>query len=117
MTHLGLTFASLGSLGIHVGADGIVDESWQGSAAFAAGVSNGMKIVAVNGRRFSIDDMRRAIADSRDAGGAIELIVDNSGYFKTVRVDYHGGLRYPHLERVAGAADMLTSIAASRGAK
>ena len=42
-----------GSLGIHVTADGTVDDAWPGAPAFAAGVSNGMKIVAVNGRRFS----------------------------------------------------------------
>ena len=35
----------------------------------------------------------------------MEFIVDNAGYFKTVSVDYHGGLRYPHLERTAGATD------------
>ena len=31
----------------------------------------------------------------------MEFIVENGGYFKTVNVDYHGGLRYPHLERTA----------------
>ena len=38
----------------------------------------------------------------------MELIVENGGYFKTVKVDYHGGLRYPHLERAAGVTDVLT---------
>ena len=42
-----------GSLGIHVAADGTVDDAWQGMPAFIAGVTNGMKIIAVNGRRFS----------------------------------------------------------------
>ena len=82
--------------------------------ASAAGISNGMKIVAVNGRRFSVDELRRAIADSKDATTPMEFIIDNTGYFKTVRVDYHGGLRYPHLQRAAGGADLLTGIAARR---
>jgi predicted metalloprotease with PDZ domain len=103
-----------GSLGIHVTADGTVDDAWQGSPAFAAGISNGMKIVAVNGRRFSVDELRRVISESKAAKTPMEFIVDNSGYFKTVRVDYHGGLRYPHLERVAGGSDVLTAIAARR---
>jgi len=30
-----------------------------------------------------------------------------------VKVDYHGGARYPHLERASGD-DVLTSIAAAR---
>ena len=44
----------------------------------------------------------------------MELIVENGSYFKTVRVDYHGGLRYPHLERAAGESDVLTAIAKPR---
>ena len=103
-----------GSLGIHVGADGTVDDAWQGRPAYAAGISNGMKIVAVNGRRFSAGELMRAIAGSQDRKTPLEFIVDNAGYFKVVRVDYHGGLRYPHLERVVGANDVLTTIAARR---
>ncbi len=103
-----------GSLGIHVMADGTVDDAWPGAPAYAAGISTGMKIVAVNGRRFSVDGLKRALAGSTDAKAPMEFIVDNAGYFKTVSVDYHGGLRYPHLERAAGAADLLTTIAAAR---
>ena len=105
---------ALGSLGIHVTADGLVDNAWPGLPAFAAGLSNGMKIVAVNGRRFSNDELKRAIAGSKTATTAMELIVENGSYFKTVGIDYHGGLRYPHLERVAGKEDGLTPIAAAR---
>jgi hypothetical protein len=73
-----------------------------------------MKIVAVNGRRFSADELKRAIAGSKDTKTPMEFIVDNASYFKVVDVDYHGGLRYPHLERVADANDVLTTIAARR---
>ena len=59
---------ALGSLGIHVTADGMVDDGWPGAPAYAAGISNGMKIVAVNGRRFSADELRRAIAGVEQAG-------------------------------------------------
>jgi hypothetical protein len=34
--------------------------------------------------------------------------------FKTVKIDYHGGLRYPHLERANGKDDVLTQIATPR---
>jgi len=102
-----------GSLGIHVGADGTVDDAWQGPA-YAAGLSNGMKIVAVNGRRFTSDELKRAIAGSKVANTPMEFIVDNASYFKVVRVDYHGGLRLPHLERVTGGNDLLTAIATHR---
>jgi predicted metalloprotease with PDZ domain len=92
-------------------ADGTIDDAWPGAPAYAAGISTGMKIVAVDGRRFSIDQLRRALVASTDATTPMAFIVDNAGYFKTVSVDYHGGLRYPHLERVAGTADLLTGIA------
>jgi len=103
-----------GSLGIHVMADGTVDDAWPGAPAYSAGISTGMKIVAVNGRKFSVDQLRRALAGSTDAKAPMEFIVDNAGYFKTVSVPYQGGLRYPHLERAAGATDLLTAIAAPR---
>jgi len=103
-----------GSLGIHVTGAGIVDDAWPGRPAYAAEISNGMKIVAVNGRRFSIDELARAIAASKNAKTPMEFIVDNAGYFRVVNVDYHGGLRYPHLERAGGTGDVLTTIAAPR---
>ena len=104
-----------GSLGVHVGSDGTIDNAWPAMPAYAAGVSSGMKIIAVNGRRFSTDDLKRAIAASKTATGPLELIVENGSYFKTVKVEYHGGLRYPHLERVAtGGTDILADIAAPR---
>jgi len=68
----------------------------------------------VNARRFSRDELERVLRASKAAPGPIELIVESGGYFKTVKVDYHGGLRYPHLERVATASDVLTAIARAR---
>ena len=102
------------SLGAHVAAEGTVDNSWPAKPAYAAGISNGMRIIAVNGRRFSTDELKRAIAASKTSTDPIELIVENGSYFKTIKLDYHGGLRYPHLERVAANADLLAEIAAPR---
>ena len=103
-----------GSLGIHVGADGTVDDAWPTWPAYSAGISQGMKLIAVNGRKFSSDELRRALAASNTGTLPVELIVENGSYYKTVKVDYHGGVKYPHLERVAGTADMLTTIAGAR---
>ena len=58
-----------------------------------------MKIVGVNGRVFSRNLLNDAIADSPNAPGSIELLVLNNEYYHIAKVDYHGGLRYPHLER------------------
>jgi hypothetical protein len=44
----------------------------------------------------------------------MEFILDNGGYFSVSNVDYHGGLQYPHFERVGGTTDLLTEIAQPR---
>jgi len=38
----------------------------------------------------------------------------NEEYFRSFRIDYHGGERYPHLERVEGKPDVLGEIAKMR---
>ncbi len=37
----------------------------------------------------------------------IKLLLKREDQFVTVTLDYHGGLRYPHLERVATTPDRL----------
>jgi predicted metalloprotease with PDZ domain len=78
--------------------------------AAEAGVGPGMRLVAVNGRRYSVKGLRDALRDAREGGGAIELLVENVDTFKTCRVDYKGGERYPHLERDEAKPDLLTAI-------
>jgi predicted metalloprotease with PDZ domain len=102
------------SLGIHVLQDGKVADCWPGSKAWDAGVAPGMKIVSVNGRTYSADELTRAIADSTSSQAPIELTVDSGGFFKDCRVDYHGGLKIPHLDRVPGKPDLLTLITAPK---
>jgi predicted metalloprotease with PDZ domain len=82
------------------------------SPAAAAGVAPDMTLVAVNGRAFTPEVLRRAVADAKGGSAPIELLVENSGYYHTLAVDYHGGERYPHLERVAGTPDYLGEIIA-----
>jgi hypothetical protein len=38
----------------------------------------------------------------------------NDDLVKTVSLDYHGGMREPHLERDAGKSDLLAPILAAR---
>ena len=39
-----------------------------------------------------------------------KLLVENEDYFKTCKVDYHDGEKYPHLERDAAKPDLLAEI-------
>lgn len=101
------------SIGLNVsGKNGqIRDVLWNGPA-FKSGIGPGMTIVAVNGREFSSGTMKQAIKDAKDNSRPITLLVKNLEYYKTYDVDYHGGLRYPHLERVESAPDYLDQIIA-----
>jgi predicted metalloprotease with PDZ domain len=105
---------AFGSLGVHVTSDGTVDDAWPDRPAYQAGISNGMKIVAINGRKFSVDELKRALVASTARTDPLEFIVENGSYYSVKRVDYHGGLRYPHLERASGADDVLLSIVKAR---
>jgi predicted metalloprotease with PDZ domain len=95
------------SIGLTVSGDGSVfDSIWDGPA-FKAGVSPGMKIVAVNGRAFSPEVLNQAIKQSPTSSKPIDLLVENDNYLKNCEVDYHGGPRYPHLVREPNVPDYL----------
>jgi predicted metalloprotease with PDZ domain len=82
-----------------------------GSPAAQAGIAPGMKLVAVNGRKWNPDDLHATIKQANRGHEPIELLVENEDFFRTYQVDYHGGERYPHLERIAGKPDLLGEIA------
>ena len=81
-----------------------------GLSAAQAGLGPGMKLIAVNGRKYSADLLREAINVSKGSAEPLELLVENGEFYKTYRLDYHGGPRYPHLERDATKPDMLADI-------
>jgi predicted metalloprotease with PDZ domain len=99
------------SLGLHVDSGGILTDVLKDGPANKAGLGPGMRLVAVNQRSFTPALLRAAVNDAEGATGPqVELIVENADYFKVVKVDYHGGERYPVLERIAGAPDTLDDI-------
>ncbi|HEY6147497.1 MAG TPA: hypothetical protein VIZ69_07350, partial [Thermoanaerobaculia bacterium] len=102
------------SIGFLVNDDGTIPDVVPESPAAKAGVGPGMKLVAVNGRRWVKETLREAIRAS--ASQAIELLVENGEFFRTYRLDYSGGERYPHLERDTARPDLLSSIIAPRAA-
>jgi predicted metalloprotease with PDZ domain len=102
------------SIGLTLGDDGeINDVRWDGPA-FKAGVSTGATLVAVNGKDFSRDVLKNAIAAAKESQAPIQLLLKFQGGYRTVPVDYHGGLQYPHLVRVQGTPDYLSEIIAPR---
>ena len=98
------------SLGLKIGGDMTITDVLIDSPAFAAGLGPTMKIVAVNGRRADDELLHHAIRDGKTSKEPIELIIDNTGFFKTVKIDYHGGEKYPHLVRDPNQAALLDDI-------
>jgi len=98
------------SVGLNVGGDGMVRDTVEGMIAAKAGIGPGMKIVAVNGRRFSTDVWHDAIHAAKTSPSPMELIIENADYFRVVKLDYHGGEKYPHLVRDESKPDLLTDI-------
>jgi predicted metalloprotease with PDZ domain len=102
------------SIGLTMGKDGQVNDVRWGGPAFKAGVSTGATIVAVNGKDYSKDVLREAIAAARGGNEPIRLLLKFQGGYRTASVDYHGGLQYPHLVRIEGTPDYLSRIIAPR---
>jgi predicted metalloprotease with PDZ domain len=98
------------SLGLQVGGDGRIADVIVGGIADKAGFGPGMRIVAVNGRSFSSSLLRAAIKEAQGKGPAIEFIVENTGYYKVIHLDYHEGEKYPDFQRVDGTPSRLDDI-------
>ena len=102
------------SLGIQTGEGNVIRSVQWNSPAFQAGLATGMEIVAVNGRAASPSAISDAITAAKDPNTAVELILKDADRYRTVRIDYHDGLRYPRLERIAGTPDRLGDILTPR---
>lgn len=103
------------SLGLSLaGDDGRITEVLWDSPAFKAGLAASMRVVAVDGEAYSGEVLRRAVADAKGGATPIELLIRDVDRYRSVRLDYHEGVRVPHLERVAGTPDRLGDILAPR---
>ncbi|HYM79710.1 MAG TPA: M61 family peptidase [Candidatus Dormibacteraeota bacterium] len=98
------------SLGFTVGEDGKLDDVIVGSPAYQSGVGPAMKLVAVNGRKWSPEVLHAAIKAAQGSNQPIELLVENAQFFKTHSVAYYDGEKNPHLERVSSQPDILGDI-------
>ncbi len=103
-------FGEAYSIGLQVAPDGTIADSIVGSPAYQAGITSGMKLVGVNGRVYTHDDLEDAIAAAKDSSQPIALMVIIDDYYQTLNVDYHGGDRYPHLVRDDSKPDYLDEL-------
>ncbi|MGZ5183375.1 MAG: peptidase M61, partial [Ramlibacter sp.] len=98
------------SVGFTVSSEGnIRNVIWDGPG-FRAGLAANTSIVAVNNRVYKPELLKNAIKAAKDSKEPIQLLVRKGNVLRTVAIDYHGGLRYPRLERIPGAKDRLEGI-------
>lgn len=98
------------SLGLLVSTkDGTIEDSYFFKPAAEAGIMPGMKLIAVNGRKFTEHGLRSAIREAKGTQQPIELLVQNADYFTTYKINYHDGEKYPMLQRNE-KPDTLTDI-------
>jgi predicted metalloprotease with PDZ domain len=98
------------SIGVLIREDGEIVDTVEGLPAARAGIGPGMKVVAVNGRRFTPQLLRDALAEGQHGSQPLRLLVENTDYFREFSLDYHAGEKYPHLARDESKPDSLTDI-------
>jgi predicted metalloprotease with PDZ domain len=98
------------SLGLVIDRSGAVSEVLWDGPAFNAGVAVGSQIVAVNGVAYDSDDLKDAITNAKGSHAPIQLLLKRGDRYVTCAANWHGGLRYPHLERVPGTQPLLDDL-------
>jgi predicted metalloprotease with PDZ domain len=102
------------SLGFRMSEEGTVLDVIPGTPAAEAGLAPGSKILGVDGHRWSHSRfpnlLREAIRAAKGRPEPLRLLLENADYYKTIEIDYHGGERYPHLERDPSKPDVLSEI-------
>ena len=94
--------------------DGKITSVLWGSKAFDAGLTIGAQIVAVNGKAFDGDTLKEAIKAAAGSDRPVTLLLKDGEVYRTVDLDWHGGLRYPHLAPTAGGKGTLDALLAPR---
>jgi predicted metalloprotease with PDZ domain len=99
------------SIGLVLGKEGeITDVAWD-SPAFNAGLTVGTKLVAVNGRALDTDQLKTAIKSKKST---LSLLVKTGDMYRTVDLNYNGGLRYPTLEKTGAGPSSLDALLAPK---
>jgi predicted metalloprotease with PDZ domain len=100
------------SIGLRLDHEGIIEDVLWNGPADKAQLAPGEKIIAVDGNIFSPDALLSAIRAGKTSSEPIHLIVQADSFVNVADIDYHGGERYPVLQRVEGTPDYLDDITA-----
>jgi predicted metalloprotease with PDZ domain len=102
------------SVGLSIAKDGEVAQVIWDSPAFKAGIDVGTVIQAVNDTAYSGDAMKAAIVNAQTSKQPIRLLLKNGPRYREVAIDYHGGPRYPRLQKTGTGESGLDRLLAPR---
>lgn len=106
----GRDFNATASLGLILTKEGVVTDAIEDGIAAKNGIAPGMKVIAVNGRKYSQEFLLAALREAQKSHQPIQLMVENTEYYRTISLNYFDGPRHPHLERDSSKPDMLSDI-------
>ncbi len=98
------------SIGLLIGSDGTILDINPDLVAGKAGLTPGMTIQRINDAEFSLEEMHRVIAETKDHESTIKLIAANGSRGDTYNITYKGGAKYPHLVRDMTKTDYLSGV-------
>jgi predicted metalloprotease with PDZ domain len=98
------------SIGIMVNEEGVVMDINPDLAGAKAGLAPGMTVKKVNDEEFSLDNLRKAVAATKNDKSTIKLDVENGSVSNTLTINYKGGDKFPHLVRDPTKTDYLSGI-------
>ena len=100
--------SSHGGLNFYIGNNANADGTYRP----VPGITPDMQIQAVNEQAFNAANLRQTIVEAEKTNAPIKLLLKRDDQYLTVTLDYHGGLRYPRLERVESAPNLLDRVLA-----
>jgi predicted metalloprotease with PDZ domain len=102
------------TLGITIGKEGEIGSvAWE-SPLFKEGFPSGTRILAVNGRAYSADELKGAIRAAKGGKTPIKLLMKRGDIYRTIDLPYYQGLRYPVLEKIGNGPSGLDALLAPR---
>jgi predicted metalloprotease with PDZ domain len=102
------------TLGITIGKEGEISSVAWDSPLFKEGFPSGTRILAVNGRAYSADELKGAIRAAKGGKTPIKLLMKRGDIYRTIDLPYYGGLRYPVLEKIGTGPSGLDALLAPR---
>jgi predicted metalloprotease with PDZ domain len=103
-------------VGLAVGNDGTVAQVVWDSAAFKAGMAVGNRIIGVNGTEYSPELFKTALKQTANEKRPLSFILKQDKQYRTITLDYSGGLRYPHLQKSGEGESSLDRFLEARTA-